>query len=125
MGADLIVAHWWTTRQPEDIDWKAGHEAIERLTLDDIDPDQFGPEFDDTDETVAIEEVKERLHADLDEMEPVWGDRHYRRDAARYVLGPVNVLLTAGMSWGDDPTDAFTLMSRMPDGVLKAMGFYA
>jgi len=122
MGADLILAHWWTTK-PEAIDFDKAHKAIEAITIDEIDEDDWAIEFDDSDEAEALALVQERAHADLDEMIPIW-EGMLPRDVNLCDLGPVTALISGGMTWGDDPTETFTLMNRIPESALRAAGFF-
>ncbi len=125
MGADLILATWWTTK-PEELDWSKGVTAISALTIEDC-PELDFFELDDTadgeDEAESLERIiRPQLLRDLDEIKCSWEGRH--RDSDVYQFGPVRVLLSGGTSWGDDPSDMFTAMTRIPESVAEAIGFF-
>jgi hypothetical protein len=127
MGADLILAHIWTTKSNSELDWDAGLRSIETLKYDDVaEPSNFEdyPD-DDPDDAVFMEKyIRPQMLVDWAEFKEMWTDSHYLpRDADLCTLGPVRVLITGGMSWGDSPTNTFDLLSRIDPVPLKAAGF--
>lgn len=61
----------------------------------------------------ALEDVKEAVAGN-------------RRDCGSESIGGVDILVSGGMTWGDDPTDTYTSISKLEDcgGILEAVGFY-
>lgn len=63
----------------------------------------------DMEESVAAVTYRGRLLSDLDY---VYGDR---RDVGALILDGKNYVLTGGMSWGDDPTEAYWPLARIAE----------
>lgn len=121
------MLHWWTT-QPDKMDWDKGFEYLQSCPWEDY-LDGYLNEFDPVDgdteapDAETINAVRATATAALQEAKRVWeGD--YRRDADVCVMGPVTVLITGGMSWGDSPTGAFSEWEYMPYAALELVGFF-
>lgn len=130
MGADLILAHIWTTKPDSELDWDAARSAIEALTVDDVDSESHyswnDAEVPTDDEEFLSKKVRPGVRNDLEEFKSLWQASlsNLPRDADMCTMGPVRALITGGMSWGDSPTETWDLLSRLPDSVLKAIGFF-
>lgn len=127
MGGDLVLATWWTTK--ETIDWPKAEAAIAALVIDDIESENFdgGHEHEfqwDDDEAFLAEVVRPKLLADLNEIRSYW-EGHTDRVTDVFRFGPVRVLISGGITYGDDPSEMFTVMTRVPDKVAEAAGFFA
>lgn len=118
MGADLLISHIWTTKKDEELDWEHGLAKIQTLPLDDL---RSYYEFDDD---KAIEDIRSDFTDSLLLMERIWEGEELRRDVSVCTLGPIKVMLSAGVSWGDSPTEFFDTMEDMPFPVLQAVGFF-
>jgi len=126
MGADILIMNWWTSRKPADIDWDAGHVVIDTLDIDDLDPSGF-EEYDEGDDelsTPVLDRLRKKAHQTLTEYAALWRQEDDRRDVAVYQMGPLAVMTSGGMSWGDDPTEGFRDMNDMPEKALEACGFF-
>ena|ERR1035437_7473744 len=128
MGADFILSHIWTMKKDEEIDWDAGIRAIDILAFDDVqDILSFLEEDDyaslDAERAAMESEVRPQLRADWAEFRALWTGP-MPRDADLCTFGPVKVLLSGGMSWGDSPTDTFDLLYRLQQVPLRAAGFF-
>lgn len=118
MGADFLLAHVWTTKRPDEIDFEAGDLYIATARPEEL--EEYGwletPEEIDAARTDAL--------SDLLYLRGVWNGREYQRDIDVCTFGPVTVAITGGMSWGDGPTDSFDILTRIPEGALRAAGFF-
>lgn len=130
MGNDLILAYAWTTA-PEAIDFDKAEPAIAALTLDspglDLDGLQIAAEdaeaeVDTSDDAAFLEFVQTQVRADVAELRDIWGTSNRHTD--RYRFGPVEALITGGDSYGDSPTEEFDVMTRIPESVYRAIGFF-
>jgi hypothetical protein len=113
MGADLILA---MLVQPADVvlNAESAHEAVDAMGDDQIEQVAEGNCLDH-------DEVKLRLHEALDYLFAPQG----HRDLTMIDVPGYQLLVSGGMSWGDDPTEGFGHLSRLawaPD-VLLAAGF--
>jgi hypothetical protein len=124
MGADLIMAFWWTTK-PEEIDWVKGSAAISYLDITEVDPDNFDGTGSPEDDGAFMDEViRPQLQRDLEEIRRYW-EGETDRATSVVQLGPVRSLISGGTSWGDDPSEMWTVMNRVPDKIAMACGFYS
>ena len=125
MGADIAIQtmRWRTGKTPE-----ATEKNLQRVLKDvkkRIDALEYDAEVyelldaacEDTPEN--MESVKERLNDSLDRVTDA--AHNELRDAAAFEIVPGwIVLITAGMSWGDAPTDTYEAMSDLETaGVLR------
>lgn len=119
MGADLLLHHVWIKRAQEP-DWQAAKATIEAMTDEEIEKLES---FEYSEEGTP-EEYRYLLVSDLEEIKEVW--HNDRRDAYKCPLGPIDCLITGGMSWGDDPSEFFSLVGRFleVDAAINAAGFY-
>ncbi len=103
MGADFLVAVLYTHKDKEP-DWEAGLKALEGLEEDE--------EENPVPTAKDIEDLKNAFHNSY-------------RDAALVRIREYDVVLSGGMSWGDDPTDTFGIIVRILNypKVWQAMGF--
>jgi hypothetical protein len=125
MGADLLLAYVWT--RSEELDWEAGDGEIDLVRSDDIpDLNTYGSEDNqELDDEEFIEKVVHpELHAKLARIREAWDNPYDHREVCFDNLGPLSVLATGGMSWGDSPTELFDDIIDMPSRVMHAIGFY-
>jgi len=112
MGEDLClnILTWDRNRK---LDWKAGKKCIDSL------------EADETGEVKGTEGntyTKKQLHIMLSNVYQASKDG--RRDTTVIHLLHLNILVTGGMSWGDDPTDTFTSICSLNEfEILNVVGF--
>lgn len=112
MGADYLGAMC-----PMEITREEAKERLRRykeeFLLSHLD-DYFGQQFDETDSKTeyerAIEWVDECIDATYDYY------KHGSRETCVFKYRDIDFLITGGMSWGDDPTDAF-----QPMGVVQSL----
>lgn len=134
MGADLLVAWVWTT-DPEAIDFEKAR-ALAREELGSVEmPDEVWPpgvleRWDPNEDLVyegsdfGADDLLNRVIEDIDEIEKLWGGEEYR-DTIRAGMGPVEFLMSGGMSWGDSPTETFDVLNRFANTpAAKAAGFF-
>jgi hypothetical protein len=108
MGADLIMDSVPYIREGFEPNWKAGFEKIDWLTKD----------------GQILEDDQEFLEGELDEFKDMFNGSH-RRDVTVHEIGPYDVILTGGMSWGDSPTELSSTITNLEEyGILEACGFY-
>ena len=75
------------------------------------------------DKGADIEGVIKDLKAQVAEVKDAWNGG-YRRDASVFHRGHEKVLITGGLSWGDDPTDMFATIQDLYDsGLIDTLGF--
>jgi hypothetical protein len=118
MGADLLVAHWWTTKPKDQIAWEALRASIGAATIEDLDEEGLYEEGE-------VDDLRQRLLAFIATAEATWGGDFVVRDLDVCEFGPVTVLLSGGMSYGDDPTDSFRDMTLVPSSMLEQAGFFS
>lgn len=129
MGADLILAHIWTTKSDAELDWDAGLRSIETLKYDEVeDPENFEdyPDDDPDDDVFMEKYIRPQMLEDWEEFKNLWAvPVNLGRDVDLCTFGPVRVLITGGMSWGDSPTDTFDTLNRIDTKPLRAAGFFS
>jgi hypothetical protein len=102
-------------------DFAAAHRAIEAIgPADVLEPDYF--DDCDPDETVGLRRIRHRLHLDLRDLQASlmsW------REVTEFIVRGALIYASGGMSYGDSPTETFSLISRLRavSGVLTAAGF--
>jgi len=135
MGADfLYYTLSWIKGQK--LNWKAGKEHLRKLALEyqkelkeGKRPTAESNEIpEDESEWIVITDsgydytlgIMESYMEDLEA-----GTNNLRRDCCVTQIGHLQMLLTGGMSWGDDPTDLCTSASALSDcpGLAEAIGF--
>jgi|GEM_PF-1963298 len=120
MSADLLLAVL-AIDEMQAPDFAAAHRAVEAIeSVDVLEPDFFDEV--DPDEPEGLRAVRHRLHLDLRELQASlmsW------RDVAEFPLRGALVYNSGGMSYGDSPTETFSLITRLRavKGVLAAAGF--
>ena len=103
MGADLEMFSVPYLRDGFTPNWQAGYDKIDQI-----------PEEGDRDYT--------RGH--LDDFKEMFEGK-FRRDVTVHEVGPYDVILTGGMTWGDTPTEfCDTICALSEYGILDAVGFY-
>jgi len=122
MGADMLVAAL-TIPHGAEPKWSRGTKVIERLERTPL--RKWPKEYI---EGQAVEKFgKEeryaqarKLYEDFDLLRNIRDDREF----ACIRIGPLDVYVTGGLSWGDPPTDAFSAVDRLYEaGITKAVGF--
>jgi hypothetical protein len=122
MGADLLLAYVWTT-EPEKIDWPKGRAEVAYLNTADVALDDFDFTGAPEDDTQFMDEVvRPQVYRDLEELKAYW-EGLSDRATDTYQFGPVRALISGGTSWGEDPSEMWTVIVRMPQKVLEACGF--
>lgn len=101
MGADFLFA---ITPYPKD--WDAVRSRIEQQTPQDC--LMFAEDFrgwmeDEYTEDQIVEAIMDELRTAANEM-----DAPYRRDCGDFAVNGKSYIISGGMSWGDEPTDAFS-----------------
>jgi hypothetical protein len=102
-------------------DFAAAHRAVEAIEPDDVlEPDFF--DAVDPDESAGLRTIRHRLHLDLRDLQASlmsW------REVAEFPVRGSLVYASGGMSYGDSPTETFSLITRLRAvrGVLAAAGF--
>ena len=121
MGADFISATWSVRRGKTEEATQARARTMLDKALAEINgmaevPQYFVDEFNY--EPDELERLKEQLFSDVEEIRSAFENRH--RQGAREDFGKHAVLITGGMSWGDDPTELFGSVCRLVNsGLLK------
>jgi hypothetical protein len=116
MGEELLLAEIWTTR-PDEIDFAAARAAIRAATHDQL--MELSQDYEVMTEGAESEEeademYRELLLTDTDIVEECWTGPD-GRNTWKSQLGPVTRLVTGGGSWGDDPTEEFSVFNRWMD----------
>lgn len=132
MGADYLAMslNEWEFKP---LDYAAAKKAVsvevakdsaeELLRLDDY----IFPDIDDQDASTVHAYVMETLHELVDEFENSLTDGDVTVDS----FGPLFTYSTGGESWGDDPTEAFSVWNKTlydelnpyADDIREALGF--
>lgn len=119
MGADLLLHHVWI-RHGQAPDWAAAKAVIAGMT----DAETEALESIEYTEVPTPALYRDSLLNDLEDVIDVW--QNDRRVAYRTQIGPVDVLLTGGVSWGDEPTDEFRVIGRLLETqAFETAGFFA
>ena len=123
MGADFLVDYLWI-KQPHTPNWLAAKEEIELLSdkqLADWCENYFWSLFI---EDPASDAIRSELFALNSEIEEIW--LNVPRDCLILDVGPYAILITGGMSWGDEPTESYTTIAKWSALPLvpNAAGFY-
>lgn len=129
MGADLCLA-WLIHDKDITPNWDAGRAKLQELAEIELKTDPNGCYDEDT----SLEDVymtdggPEITYAEALESIDYIENAEGKRDFSSVTLGHFTMLISGGMSWGDDPTDSFEHLDRigrLPAEVLTEMGFYA
>ena len=129
MGADMCLSDLWIKAHKE-IKAEDGHAHIETLTYERLLTERRTDFYIDSIcmeiplEAERVRTVKAHFHEALDGVLQSLNSREVTR---RSVLG-WHVYLTGGMTWGDDPSEAFGVWAKLIDGafgyeILRAAGF--
>jgi hypothetical protein len=107
-------------------DWTAGHAAVDQLTTSDLNEellDVLDLLEADADEDAAtydarvLAAAKHHLHTRLQELQEAYGDGDVETSgelAYLHVFGR-RLLVTGGRSWGDPPTEMFTVADELTE----------
>lgn len=126
MGADLIV-NFVSIKRGKKINWKRGLKTISRLKNLWYKELKKNPEFVPDEDVfgegkIDIERAIEILKSDLIDLKA--GVLQNRRDMTMISVGPYNIFISGGQTWGDDPTDLFSSLHRLyAFKIPKSMGF--
>ena len=119
MGSDLILHTIWIDARKIP-DWAAAEAALLGMTDEQTNLLESS-EYSEAD-TPAL--YRQALIADLREVRDFWNTEH-RRDAYVDTLGPIKCLLAGGMSWGDDPSEFFSIAGRLLESdAFEVAGFF-
>lgn len=108
MGADMLLACIGEPPRGKgvELNWKAGHGVIQRLTTDELESD---PELEWRSDEETVEGRRQYLHDQLTQLQECL--EGHRRDVTSWKAFGWWLHFTGGMSSGDDPTDAFDAFS--------------
>lgn len=106
MGADFLGA-FVPMETSRDSAKNKLREYPEKYVLDTL-SDYFAQEFYDEDGKTEYEQALEYVDAQIDIVYDLY--QHESREVTVFKYRDVDILVTGGMSWGDDPTDAFQSM---------------
>ncbi|KXA99866.1 hypothetical protein AKJ47_01180 [candidate division MSBL1 archaeon SCGC-AAA261G05] len=105
MGADFLC-YILEMDHGEEPDWETAEKYIEETPVDEL-------------RTVSRELLKEYLTNLKD-----WWNGDTPRSVVNIKLKHTNALATGGMSWGDNPTEAFGEIATLDEaGILDVLGF--
>lgn len=124
MGADLLMS-WVTWDKDITLNWEEGKRLLKEKDLEINKTEQEDVDLDD----VVINSQDESTYGELlIAMEDV---ENAIKDPDRFTyimtLGSINMLLSGGVSYGEDPCATFTQIYRLqklPPEVAKAIGFH-
>lgn len=124
MGADLCTWYLWKDKD-RILDWDAGREKLKEMALSLLDEDQR-----DDEETLDATILGESSCYNYAELEQALEEAHVivegspRRDTSHITFAHLDIWETGGMSWGDDPTDTYSIFQRVCDvpEVLEVIG---
>jgi len=127
MGADLTLA-WLIHNKDTFPNWDAGRAKLQELAEIELKTDPNDCYDEDTSlEDIYITDSPEITLAEAQESIDYLEGADDLRDFSSVTLGHFTMLISGGMSWGDNPTESFThldLVGWLPNQVLEAMGFY-
>ncbi len=138
--AQCLVLTYLQLPAEGDPDYAAGHAAVDRLTVADL--DMTGSIVDAVDHDLAATEppagagdewptqhdflvaVRRRLRRRIDELRAGYTDEQAITDFAVFSLFGRRVLFTGGLTWGDPPTELYEVIDELSEfpAVLHAMG---
>lgn len=104
----FYVLTWWKGRI---LDWQAGFDYISTLTEDDL--------FD-------YPYTQESLTDNLTELKEIIESGGVPDDVSIIEIAHLYCLVTGGMTWGDDPSHAFSIISNLETelSILQRVGFW-
>lgn len=113
MGADFLGAFL-----PMEVKSREGAKARLREYSEDYLLDHlmeyFAQDFDEEDGKSEYEMALAWVDDHIEDVYDIY--EHGRRDSTIFTYKDIDILVTGGMSWGDDPTDSFLAM-----GVLQSL----
>lgn len=121
MGADFLVAALVHDRDVT-LNWDAVPEAVSNLSEEAL-VNGLGGAYGEAPEALSTARAQVRdLFGDLRNL--LEGE-HSPRDVTSIEVRGATVILSGGMSWGDEPTDTFALLCNVGyfPTVLAAVGF--
>lgn len=135
MGADFLAIHFTIPAKQNGVDTDRMLAAYDAATIDDFNfyesiDDIIGsneqlfelPGIGDMPDTEVHEHVKKYFRTVVTDFAGAINRRP--RDTARHrITEDIDIIITGGMSWGDDPTETFELFDRatqLPDAVMVA-----
>lgn len=126
MGADLIVAAVAIRRNTK-AKWADAEVAVDRLSAFDLDQaEKFGWSFEGIAEETEADELdifRNNVRAALADVKEAWEGRE-RRDTTFLDFRSWSLMLTGGMTWGDDPSELYTsLCLVLNTRILDKAGF--
>ena len=74
----------------------------------------------------AWEEGPEKFKEEIENIIKTVINYPYRRDSASITIHEIEIIISGGMSWGDEPTELsnkITLFNRLPREIIEAGGF--
>lgn len=125
MGADFICTFAWRPMGGPP-GWDAVSRAID--AWDETDLADFLVTIDEPEDcldevgNIDGDKVRAEAHQILLAFRAAWEGPP--RDAAKTQIGPYEVLITGGMSYGDSPTETFDLIEQAYSLPLSHAGFY-
>jgi hypothetical protein len=126
MGADLIL-EWLQIDKDKQPDFQAGAKYLEELAkkpMAEWPEDYIARHLGSDLSEYKPEEEVDTLKATLKHVEGAWETGY--RDTSVIEVCHKQLLITGGMSWGDDPTESFADIDRaLTSGLSKACGFDA
>lgn len=114
MGASYCVyALTWCDGE---LNWEAGYKCIDEL---------IEGEYESPYGHCSVEEDQDSLKTDLDDFKALFDSNNFP-NVAILTICHLQVLITGGETWGDDPSETFGLISRLSNEVevLQAIGFW-
>ena len=128
MGEDLVTIVL-TIEKGIKPNWKKGLNAIQKLEITPL-PEwpkgyldrQMGDSISESPDEKELTDQVSTLKNDLETLKAAWANK--RHDGNKLEICHKILILSAGMSWGDPPTELYESMDRLIDaGATKAMGF--
>lgn len=129
MGADLIISAVAMRRDREE-DQEGARRWIDRQTYASLAARkdscyEVETLLEDAEEAANTEADRdEAVRAALRSLLDEWNAAPSWRDVGQLTFGEWNILLTGGMSWGDDPTESFGTFERLiGTGLATVLGY--
>jgi hypothetical protein len=136
MGADFIIRAVSVAPPGRPLDWEAGTALLqtlrnlpisqwpESLTDCEAGTSPADGQEDDVDRKQIFGSVEAMMATIRSIHETVAGDFEFDRELVCLQYPDRHIYIVGGMSWGDDPTEAYRAMARFIDsGIADAIGF--